>query len=226
MTRPRTFYVYEHRRPGEELPFYIGKGSWTPKKAYGRAASDENRNVIWRRTVAKAGGFASAVAAEFFAEADAFAFEAELIALHGRRDRGGRLVNLTDGGEGGVGRVVKPEALEKRKATMMARGGYPKGRPSAMLGKKHTAEAKAAISAGVAGAKNPMHGKTHSAEARAKMAERVSANHARAKPVIDTSTGIKYRSAREAARQLGISQSHLKNWLLTGRNPSTIQRCE
>lgn len=82
-----------------------------------------------------------------------------------------------------------PEAKEKRRA---AWGGLERraaasirgkatirnaiaaniGKPSGMLGKKHSAEAKARISAASIGANNAMHGKTfsHTAEAKAKIA--------------------------------------------------------
>lgn len=207
MTRPRTFYVYVHAKPDGDV-FYVGKGSWSPKKAYGRSKSTENRNIIWRRTVEKYGGFTSTVVAEFFDEAAAFEYEAALIAESGRRDRGGRLCNLTDGGEGAVGRLVSAGAIERRKATMATR---PKVvRPGPMTGKRHTEERKAAIGRAVSGSKNGMHGKSHSAEARAKMVAAKLANRPRARKVVDTPTGIVYPSVREAARQLGLNQNTLK----------------
>lgn len=216
MTRPRTFYVYEHRRPDGSL-FYVGKGSWTPKKAYGRAASEENRNAIWRRTVIKAGGFTHVVLAEFFAEHDAFAFEAHLIAQHGRRDRGGTLCNLTDGGEGAVGRIVRPETVARFLAAMAHKPRI--SRPSPMKGRTHTDSAREAISAAASGENNPMHGRKHGAAARAQISAAVRANHPRARPVVDTKSGVLYPSAREAGRQLGFNLNNVKLWL-SGRAPN------
>lgn len=211
MTRPNTFYVYAHLIPGSDRVFYIGKGSWSPKKAYGRASSSENRNVIWQRTTRKHGGFDVAVLAEFFSEADAFDYESKLIAIYGRKDRGGVLANLTDGGEGAIGRHVAHESIAKRVKTMQARQ-YPQ-RTSPMKGRAHTPEAKAAISRAVAGDKHPLFGSKRSSETIAKMSVGIRANHPRARRVIDKATGVIYLSAREAARQLGLNPSTLKHWL-------------
>jgi hypothetical protein len=209
--------VYAHYRPGTSEIFYIGKGSWTPRKTYKRAKSNENRNVIWRRTVEKCGGFDSGVLADFYIEADAFAYEIDQIALHGRRDRDGLLVNLTDGGEGAVGRPASSEANRKRAVTIALRTYAP--RISPMKGRSHTAEARAAISRGVAGDRHPLFGTKLSEETRAKMSAGIRRTHPKSKPVIDRATGITYLSAHEAARQLGLNINTLSHWL-SGRYPN------
>lgn len=74
---------------------------------------------------------------------------------------GGKLTNLTDGGDGTPG---LPPSEKCRKAVSLAHKGvpYPPGRVSAMLGKRHTPEAVEKIrSAGM--------GRKHSDEAKAKV---------------------------------------------------------
>ena len=222
MTRPNTFYVYAHVRLDDGRIFYIGKGSWTPRKAYCRSKSSENRNAIWRRIVEKTGGFDVVVIAEFFDEADAFAFESALIAEFGRRDRGGLLANLTDGGEGGVGRIVSDEAKRKRRETIASRPRTLRASP--MKGRSHTEAARQSIAAAVSGSRHPLFGTSHSQETRARISASVRANHGRARPVIDGSSGVVYPSAREAARQLDINQNTLKH-ALAGRaeNKTTLR---
>lgn len=206
------YYIYVHRRPDTGEVFYVGKGSWSKRKAYGRSASKENRNPIWRRIVEKSGGtFLPEVVACFFDEADAFRLEVDLISWFGRKSAGvGCLANLTDGGEGGVGRVVSQESIERRKATVAAKPRAA-NRASPLLGRRLSDEHRAAIkAAALPGEKNPMFGRSHPPEVRAKMSERSLAKRVSAKKVLDEATGIVYGSAREAARMLGINPSTLK----------------
>lgn len=224
MIKPTRFYIYQHSRNDNGNVFYIGKGTWTPKKSYGRAYSAKNRNAIWQRIVEKNNGeFNVTVLAEFLNEIDAFQYEAELIKLYGRRDRGGILANLTDGGEGAIGREAKETSILKWKSTMVGRTHIHAGK-GCMLGKKHTEETKKAISLALSGSKNPMFGKTHSLEIKEKMSIAVRKNHARSRPVIDIKTGNKFASGREAARMLDLNPNTLKAWL-SGKssNQSTLR---
>jgi hypothetical protein len=209
------YYIYVHRRPNTGEVFYVGKGSWSSKKAYGRSKSLENRNPIWNRIVAKCGGkFDSEVVACFFEESDAFKLEVDLIAWYGRKNIGtGCLSNLTDGGEGAVGRAFSDASLQKRKATIAA---MPKvKRTSSLRGRRISDEHREAIRASaLKGEKNPMFGKVHPPEIREKMSAKAMANRPSAKKVIDDATGVIYGSAREAARMLGINPSTLKSRLV------------
>lgn len=219
------YYVYVHRNPSDGQVFYVGKGSWTPKKAYGRAFSHENRNIIWLRTVAKH-GINVEVIAEFMSEDDAFSFERELIAANGRKDVGGKLCNLTDGGEGACGRVVSESTKQKRRELLKT--NHPMtGRCGELhhnYGKKLSQEMKQYISSKVRGSKHPMYGKHHSEETKRKLSDAIRINHPRARQVINDATGVVYPSAREASRQLSINPNTLKA-KLAGRcaNDTTLR---
>lgn len=204
------FYVYVHRRSDTGEIFYVGKGSWSKRKAYGRSHSPENRNPLWKRIVDKSDGyFQVEIVGRFFDECDAFTMERDLISWYGRRDTGsGRLANLTDGGEGAVGRIVSEKSIRKRIETCKAKPRRDDYVPP-MLGRRHTEEAKAAISAATSGTNNKMFGQTHSSDTRAKMSEKSRANRATAKKVVDDSTGVVYMSARDAAAAIGIPRGTL-----------------
>ena len=88
------FYVYLHRKKTTGEVFYVGKGSGD------RAWSASGRNDLWVRTVNKH-GYTVEIFLSNLQEWYAFELEKELIALHGRLSDGkGKLVNMTDGGEG------------------------------------------------------------------------------------------------------------------------------
>jgi hypothetical protein len=99
-----TFYVYQHREADTGKVFYVGKGSGA------RARSTQWRPAFWHR-VAQKHGLLIEIVAMFWSEADAFAFERDLIA-ECRRD-GARLTNCTDGGEGAAGAVRSDETRNK-----------------------------------------------------------------------------------------------------------------
>lgn len=104
------FYTYIHRRESDGRVFYVGKGSRL------RAFSRKGRNVRWQRTAAKHGLMVSIVA-PWPTEADAFEHERVLIACF--RELGHPLVNMTDGGEGGIsGLPQSPESTERRIAAL------------------------------------------------------------------------------------------------------------
>lgn len=86
------FYIYEHIRPDTNKVFYIGKGSGN------RLNIKQGRNIYWKNTVNKSGGFIAKKLIEIEDEDFAFFVEEEVIDLY--RKRGINLVNLTDGGEG------------------------------------------------------------------------------------------------------------------------------
>jgi hypothetical protein len=78
------------------------------------------------------------------------------ISAYGRRDLGtGCLVNLTDGGEGAVGRIFSEET--KQKISLVKKG------------KTHSEETKQKLSLVKKGEKNPRWGKTHSDETKQKI---------------------------------------------------------
>lgn len=138
-------YLYRHIRLDKNEVFYIGIGTkGINKKGYGRAFENHNENSIWVNIVNK-----SDYEVEILLESDDYNFikqkEIEFIALYGRKNLGtGTLANLTDGGDGQLGRVVTletkkkisdklrgrkiaPETLEKRKKTRQFIVPYNKG---------------------------------------------------------------------------------------------------
>jgi len=112
-------YVYLHRRNDTGEVFYVGKGSsrTRSKRICYERAQIAHKNPVWRRVIAKAGGFSVEIVAHFATDPDAQAHEKVLIAKYGRRDLGcGSLVNFTDGGDGHCGIVVSDALRAKRSA--------------------------------------------------------------------------------------------------------------
>lgn len=86
--------MYVHKKKTNGEVFYVGKGSGD------RAWSKAGRNELWVRTTKKH-GFTVEIVLDNLQEWYAFELEKDLISLHGRVSNGtGKLVNMTDGGEG------------------------------------------------------------------------------------------------------------------------------
>jgi hypothetical protein len=101
------FYVYAHQRLDDDSIFYIGKG--TGKRAW----SEKMRNKHWKSIVKKA-DYRVLILQDGMTETDAFTLEKFLIVFYGREDLGeGRLVNMTDGGDGASGFVHSEEFRKK-----------------------------------------------------------------------------------------------------------------
>lgn len=126
------YYLYRHIREDKNEPFYIGIGTKAKTglqlKTYRRSRSKDKKSDIWKKICNK-----TKYEIEILLESDDYNFikqkEIEFIALYGRKDLGtGTLANLTDGGEGTLGR--KHTEKEKNKIRQKA------------LGKKWTEERK------------------------------------------------------------------------------------
>lgn len=96
------YYVYAYLRKNG-LPYYIGKGkdkrAWS--KNHGRVSVPNDLSKI-------------VILHENLSEKEAHLLEVELIKLYGRKDKdNGILINLTDGGEGGSGRILNADSIEK-----------------------------------------------------------------------------------------------------------------
>lgn len=179
------YYVYEHWRPDRNCCFYVGKG-------YGsRAQCMAGRN--WRHqrvqdTLKELGLKVEVrlVITDLTGE-DAITKEIERIAHYGRRN----LVNMTDGGEGPLGR--KATAVQ-RAAASAANKGKPKSAEhraklaASLLGRKFGKRAEGVgrkIGAALRGIKKaPEHVAAmttarQSPEYREKMARSIAAMHAR-----------------------------------------------
>lgn len=115
------FYTYLWIRE-DGTPYYVGKGTWhrahTIHLRIG-SAPPADRILLEAHT----------------SEADAFAAKTFLISYYGRKDKGGILANLTDGGEGKAGWKESEEQGAKRGAAISA----------GKKGKRFTPEHKAAL---------------------------------------------------------------------------------
>lgn len=171
------FYVYAWRRPDTDAVFYIGKGR-------GRRAKEPKRNPFFTNVVAKLNRIGLEPTIEYLhtglSEVDAFRLERAEIAACGRREFGGTLVNLTDGGEGGAGLVIGLETRTKMSQAHKGRTHTPDARAkmsAAGLGRKHSQETRAKLSAAtrnrtsetLAKLSATMAGRTHAPETRSRM---------------------------------------------------------
>ena len=135
-----TCYVYVlFRKTG--VPFYVGKGSgnrWLVHEWEARATkpgpnANHQKLAIIRKMQALGFDIPKVKLHEGLTEAVAHAYEAALIATIGRRNKGGPLVNLTDGGDGTSGNIKPREAVERTAA--------------AHRGKKRSLETRAKLAA-------------------------------------------------------------------------------
>lgn len=204
------FYTYIHKKP-EGSVFYVGKG------AGDRAFSHDNRNLHWKRTVAKYGMEVKILS---YFETEEEAFREEKLLIKSFKDSGIKLVNLTDGGEGATGYKWTPEQIERWKSVISI---------NPMLGKKHSDETKAKIRAKAIG-------RVVSESARAKISEKMKvrvfsdshrenlkkASSGGRNPMAKKCVvhGIAYECANDAAIVLGISKTTIARKCKRGNNPN------
>jgi hypothetical protein len=127
------YFLYRHVRLDKNEPFYIGIGStksYPGKTRYYRMYIDKGRNKYWTHIAKK-----TEYLCEVLLETDDIDFlyekEREFINLYGRWDLGkGPLVNMTDGGEGGLN--LSPEVKASLSSKLRA---YYTGRPGPNKGK-------------------------------------------------------------------------------------------
>jgi hypothetical protein len=97
-------YLYRHIRLDKNEPFYVGIGS---DSDYKRAYNKKGRNKHWNN-ITNNTSYEVEIIAEDLTWEQACEKEIEFIKLYGRSDlKLGTLVNMTDGGEGQYGRIVK-----------------------------------------------------------------------------------------------------------------------
>lgn len=99
------FYVYTYTVPGEEKPFYVGKGRGDRSRYHLRPTMLRRGKTLLYHKLRKmlAAGIEPLieVVRDGLTEHEAFEIERSLIAQYGRRSLGtGVLCNLTDGGDG------------------------------------------------------------------------------------------------------------------------------
>lgn len=111
------FYVYGYYKPGDELPFYVGKGKGTRAYVHTNSWELQQHDHFHNRLRAMlADGIKPIVKiiASELSEQAALNLEIRLIAQYGRLDLGtGCLCNHTDGGDGQSGRILSDEACQR-----------------------------------------------------------------------------------------------------------------
>lgn len=209
------FYVYEHWRPDTNQCFYVGKGTRNRAWALG------SRTPYHKRIRAKLKDAGLEVDVRIIAddllEADAFKREIDLIALY--RERGHRLVNRTNGGEGASGLLCTPERREKISRANRGRKLTEEHRAK-LSSWVRTEETRRKISESGRGRQSRL-GMTHSAETRARLKELATRNidkfktfshlgpEASSKRVLCLDDGKLFPSASAAARHYSLNRSSI-----------------
>ena len=170
------YYVYQHRKADSNEIFYVGKGKGN------RLHGTQGRNKYWKHTVAKHGYVAELLISEID-EDFALLIEIETIATY--RQRGIKLVNLTDGGEGvsGYSHPMSDENKKKRSQFMIG-NQYAKNCIIPDKTKKAIAEAnkrRKGIPTGLATFAGKSHTEEHKEYMREKMKGRVFSEETRLK---------------------------------------------
>ncbi len=169
--------VYTHTRLDTDEIFYVGIG-----KEVSRANSKKSRTKHWHN-IANSVGYRVNIVVQDVTWEVAASIEKELIAEYGRKDKGvGQLVNMTDGGDGTVGRLYLEETRQKQHDAMVGRTMSTEAiekRSAARLGKSRKQETKAKLRLANLGKKHSektkekmskaKQGRKHSEEAKSKM---------------------------------------------------------
>jgi len=172
--------LYRHWRLDKNEVFYVGIG-----KEESRAFDFLRRNKIWKGIKNRSEISVDIVARDLTWE-QACELEQLMIGEYGRIDLGtGRLVNLTDGGDGSFGVKQSQETIDKR--------------AESNRGKKRTAETRKKIS-------NALAGKKLSDQHIAKLSEsHLGQKSWNGQEVIDLQTGFVYDSLRNGCLSVGVN---------------------
>jgi len=129
----RKFYVYAYFRPWNGEPCYIGKGHGT-RWLWHQKKGENHPNKHFASIFKKAEGPIPALKVrECLTEKEAFGLEIALIRILGRANSGGVLVNLTDGGEGVLGRKLNAEERKRISEKMKERFSIPEEREKLLM---------------------------------------------------------------------------------------------
>jgi hypothetical protein len=139
-------YLYRHIRLDKNVPFYIGIGS---DPEYLRARERARRSPFWKKIVAKT-DYRIEIMFDEISYEEAKEKEKEFIALYGRKDLLlGSLVNMTDGGDGTVNKVITDEYRKKLSDAAKGKIISPEQREKMRIsqtGFKHSLEAREKMS--------------------------------------------------------------------------------
>lgn len=238
INQPNTnqFYVYSLHRPGEEPPFYIGKGCGKRaiNSTYLSGKGNPYKFNIIKKIINEGKTVETKILKNNLTEEQAYILEERLISYFGKKDNGGILSNMSNGGPSGLagvplseehklkisksnnGRVVSKETKEKiskaNKGKVRSKETKEKFRQN-NIGKTHSEETKLKMSNSHMGTKNHFYGKLHSEETKNKMK-----NAPRNKEVsID---GVIYRSTSEASKSLNYSNGKVYRRLKSNNFPT------
>lgn len=110
-------YVYLHTRLDTNQVFYVGIGS---SENYKRAFQKQKRSEYWGR-IAKKYGFSVTIVLDELTWKEAGSWEKYLIDLYGRNQLNkGPLCNMTDGGDGTIGRIMSDK--ERKRISVLMTG--------------------------------------------------------------------------------------------------------
>jgi group I intron endonuclease len=148
-------YVYKHTRTDKNEVFYIGIGS---DSNYDRSIRIYGRNIHWKRII-KQTDYSVEIIEDNLDWAEACVREKYWIKFYGRSNlKNGTLCNMTDGGEGTIGRICNEETRNKIGIKSKE--------------KIYSEEYKKKISNSVKGKNNPMFGRHHSDETKRKISKK------------------------------------------------------
>ena len=105
-------YVYRHIRLDKNTPFYIGISN---DKNYKRAHTNKYRNSYWENIV-NITDYRVEIMFDDISWEEACEKEKEFIQLYGKKNNGGYLCNISDGGGGGF---LSIEVNQKRSKSLM-----------------------------------------------------------------------------------------------------------
>jgi hypothetical protein len=176
--------------------FYIGKGSVS------RAHSASGRNVVWKRTVEKHGGFKVEILGRWKTEQEAF--DHEIFLIDTIKKMGVPLVNIAEGGLGSTGF----RHTDEHKATLSVRMKVNNPMSDSSMRERQKSAVKAAMN----------RPDVKRRQSLARIGIKLSESHVESlrnchptRPCVIN--GVEYKSLMEASRMLGIRHGTLYRWL-------------
>lgn len=210
------YYLYRHIRLDKDEPFYIGIGTKSNYYSYRykRAFNRSQRSLLWKRVASK-----TEFNVDILIESSDYSFiktkEVEFIKLYGRKDLGtGTLINLTDVGEGTLGRIV---SIESQNKTVAAHKIRIRNRNT---GIEYDSIKEAAVSVNVSYRKLSRHlNKALPSCEFEYVNQELNRDYVNTRnhKVINSVTGKIFYSITEAASFIGVSKTTFKYWLDTSK---------
>lgn len=162
-SRVKGAYVYAYMRIDGKTPYYIGKG--VGRRAWSKHWNNDHTVETIRRP---ANIDRIVILQDGLTDEQAVALEISLITLWGRKDKGtGCLRNLTDGGEGAVGRKQTMKTKEKLRLANLGKKASRKAKENMSIAQKGRKHSLASIDKRVL----KLRGKTRSKDQRLSMRE-------------------------------------------------------